>query len=536
MANNPIYVVDTNVLIDYPDVIPQPNGKQTTVHESSIDLSGAHIVVPSLVVRELSSFKKENSERGKASRLVLRRLEKISRRQKGTMIDIYKLNEPITMAHSSQKISIFPLHKDFKNCLPYCPSEDDMDGQIILAALSVAFLQLGFKIDGTEDPKNCTAVRYDNVVVLTNDNGLAIRARERGLVASRYGYKYPEPYTGRRDLVVPPELFREFYMKRQISRKDWEAAMPEQKPLVANEFIVMSVARQKDYPREFNRANNPQFRHIGRYDKAEDAIVGLSHIQNAPFKILSDGQATYAEALLHPSISAIVCTGPAGSGKTYLPTVYGIDSCKKRKYINIAIVPCADLGNLGALPGSLNQKMSLDTGPFRNAIRDYLLNEDTYFRHIFEEFRRNATPVDYYLRVKDDEKGEKPEMSLGDMLKAQIDLIWQMFFVNIPVGKAQGLSFSYQLICYDEFQDQSPSKADMLMKRLGKQSKMVFTGDIKQIHAPYLDEHNNGIVYVSREFYNDPEVARVSLLAKEVERHGLVKRIAERQEKRQRGR
>lgn len=29
MANNPIYVVDTNVLIDYPDVIPQPNGKKS---------------------------------------------------------------------------------------------------------------------------------------------------------------------------------------------------------------------------------------------------------------------------------------------------------------------------------------------------------------------------------------------------------------------------------------------------------------------------------------------------------------------------
>ena len=69
----------------------------------------------------------------------------------------------------------------------------------------------------------------------------------------------------------------------------------------------------------------------------------------------------------------------------------------------------------------------------------------------------------------------------------------------------------------------------MLIKRLGQDGKMVITGDIRQIHAPYLDENNNGIVYVLRELHDDPMVARVSLLEVEVARHKLVRMIAERQ-------
>ena len=98
-----------------------------------------------------------------------------------------------------------------------------------------------------------------------------------------------------------------------------------------------------------------------------------------------------------------------------------------------------------------------------------------------------------------------------------------------PVEKARGLDFAHEIVLYDEFQDQSPSQADMLIKRIGKGGKIVITGDIRQIHAPYLDENNNGIVYALRELYDSPMVARVSLLEEEVERHDLVKMIASHQ-------
>ena len=55
-----VYVVDTNVLIDYVDII-QTNGSGDMLEEPTIDLSEAHLVIPTAVIRELSSFKNEKS-------------------------------------------------------------------------------------------------------------------------------------------------------------------------------------------------------------------------------------------------------------------------------------------------------------------------------------------------------------------------------------------------------------------------------------------------------------------------------------------
>ena len=55
----PIYVIDTNVLVDYPDIIPSEHGA-ATLDEPTMDLSKAHIVIPTAVTRELSSFKKRD--------------------------------------------------------------------------------------------------------------------------------------------------------------------------------------------------------------------------------------------------------------------------------------------------------------------------------------------------------------------------------------------------------------------------------------------------------------------------------------------
>ncbi|MBR3055865.1 PhoH family protein [Candidatus Saccharibacteria bacterium] len=520
-------VVDTNVIVDYPAIIPGMSEGQPD--EPTIDLSNAHIVIPSAVVRELSSFKKENSERGKTARMVLKYIREVAEGEISSLEHIYSLSA-VHMPNSNQLMSILPVHKDFKNCLPYSPSDEDMDGQIILTALAAKMILGGYRADGTADPKSVMSLPCDdNVILLTNDNGLAIRARERGIVTSRYGYKYPAPYTGRRDLVVSKDLFTYFYSEKEVDREIWEDEMPLEQPLVANEFIAMRLENPNDYPLEFLTSGNPYFRHIGRYDAKQDKIVGLKYVSQAPFQVLNDGQAMYAEALLDPDFSAVICTGPAGSGKTYLSTAYGISACQEMKYMGVAVVPCADYGTLGALPGGLNEKMILDVGPIRNAIRNYILSNNPHIKRELEKARRRGL-----LMSLDEYIDGKPERSLNDIVNEYVNIVYQLFR-NIPVEKARGLDFSHEFVLYDEFQDQSPSQADMLIKRIGKGGKLVIMGDIKQIHAPYLDENNNGITYASRELYNSPMVARVSLLEEDVERHDLVKMIAERQARRNRG-
>lgn len=522
LCDRPLYVVDTNVIVDYPGIIPGLLENQP--EEATIDLSGAHIVIPSAVVRELSSFKKENTERGKTARVVLKWIREMAESSISNMESSYRLCAAIEVPGCDQVISILPVHKDFRKCLPFCPSDDDMDGQIILTALAAKLLVNGKAVDGTESASVIARLHDSRVTLLTNDNGLAIRARERGVVTSRFGYKYPAPYTGRRDLIVPKDLFTYFYSEKELDMELWTEYMPLEAPLVANEFISMRLENPRDYPLEFVTSGNPYRRHIGRYDKCLDKIVGLRQVSKAPFQVLNDGQAMYAEALLDPDFAAVICTGPAGSGKTYMSTAYGIAACQAMTYMGVAVVPCADFGTLGALPGGLNDKMILDVGPIRNAIRNYLLDTNPHIKKELEKARRNGM-----LMSLDDYANGDSGRTLNDTVNGYIDMIYRAIFRNIPVEKARGLDFAHEIVLYDEFQDQSPSQADMLIKRIGKGGKIVITGDIRQIHAPYLDENNNGIVYALRELYDSPMVARVSLLEEEVERHDLVKMIASHQ-------
>ena len=169
-----IYVVDTNILVDYVDIIPGSSSRQP--EEPTIDLNEAHLVIPTAVIRELSGFKKEKSERGKAARVILRRIRKMVENQSNSIREIYELEAPLLNTERKQKISILPVHKDFRNCLPFYPSDEDMDGQIILAALAAAFIKKGLPIDGTADRELVKNFEPSDVILLTNDNGLAIRA------------------------------------------------------------------------------------------------------------------------------------------------------------------------------------------------------------------------------------------------------------------------------------------------------------------------------------------------------------------------
>ena len=382
-----VYVLDTNILIDYPNVIP--NGDIAKPEEPTIDLSGKHLVIPSAVIRELSSFKNEKTERGKTARVILKRLRKYAELEHLSLNQSYHMKDPIVI--SGQTLSILPVHKNFTDVVPFHPSDNDMDGQIILTALAAAFIVNDLPLHSishqTIDDLGDNTPFFEKVVLLTNDNGLAIRARERGLLTSRYGYKSPPPYIGRRDLTVPNELFETFYCcGLRIEGDTFRKMIPKEPRLIANEFIVMYPEHPKDCP-QYDFENDPYFSNVGRYDAVEDAIVPLKFIRSLPVKPLSVGQAMYAEVLANPTIPAIICTGPAGSGKTYMATVYGYNACVVGQYIGVAIVPCENTNKLGALPGDLSAKMDPQVRPFKNALRNYLLKEDPSFKKEIENLQ-----------------------------------------------------------------------------------------------------------------------------------------------------
>ena len=525
VLNRPIYVLDTNVLVDYADVLPGEGSRQPI--NPTIDFSDAFIVVPSVVVRELSNFKKESSDRGIAARKVLRRLRSLAEKENPTMEDVYRLNT----LDDNHRIAVLPVDKNFHRALPFYPSDEDMDGQIILTALSVVALKRSLPIDGVTVNHSMATMQAGDVVLVTNDNGLAIRARERGLLTMRYGYQYPEPYTGRRDITVPKELFEEFYTGGYISLETWTNYMPDEPELVANEFLVMTPEND-EYPMGYDPSCSWDYCNIGRYEVREEAIVKLRYLRDFPVGVKNAGQAIYAEALMDPNVSAVVCTGPAGTGKTYMATVYGYSACRNGEFIGVTVVPCDCKNTHGYLPGDLDEKMDPDVQPMKNALRNYLLNEDSKYRKELGNLKKFGTGSEGRKKAKSqggcDEEGDS-KRSLKVKLADHVDLIWSNWFSNIPICFARGRDFAHELAIFDEFQDQTVSQADTLIKRLGQDGKIIITGDIKQIHAPYIDETSSGLTYASRILMDSPMVAQVSFTEEEVIRHPLVKTIALRQ-------
>lgn len=542
MSANKKYVVDTNVLIDYPDIIPSDDGI-AKFSEPTVDLSGAHIIIPEVVIQELSSFKKEHSERGKAASAILKRLRAIFELEG---IDIMNIKPMLSSAYylkscvivGDRRFSVLPIHKDFKKSLPFSPDRDDMDGQVLLATIAVEFIYQMIPVDGTAKKEDVEdLVPTGSVVLLTNDNDLPNRASCRGVLTSRYGYKPPAPYTGRRKMKIPKDLFWYFYDNGKVEMDIWNMMMEDAayeetwEPFVANEFIIMELEDAGDYPPTMLELGNPYYKHIGRYDAESDSVVGLSHLSEFPEPIMNDGQAIYVEALMNPDFPAVICTGPAGSGKTYMATVYGYQACKTGEYIGVAVVPCASQSKIGALPGSLNEKMDPDVQPLKNALRNYLLKTDKSLKAELKELRAHGAEVPHPRTPEEIEAGED-NRSINQKLCDRVNAIWDAWFSNLPIENARGRDFSYEVALYDEFQDQNAKQADTLIKRLGMNGKIIITGDIGQIHAPYLDESNNGLVYASQLLYNNPMVAQVHFTEEEVIRHPLVKMVAERQKAR----
>lgn len=560
----PIYVLDTNVLVDYPDIIPGENVDKPK--NPTIDFAGAHLVIPSAVVRELSSFKRESSDRGRVARKLLKRLRGLTKKDKsGKWWWSYKMDNPIVLSDDGLTLSILPVHKDFKRSLPFSPSEEDMDGQIILAAISASYITFGKSNDGKDEALRNEDEAFKTysgrrVIVLTNDNGLAIRAHERGIATDRFGYECQAPYTGRRDLVVPNELFKMLYFGRRVERADFERLMPEEPKLVANEFIVMKPENNEGCSL-YDPDCDPFFTNVGRYDYYEEAILPLKFVPSFPVTPQSVGQAIYAEALADSNISAVICRGPAGSGKTYMATIYGYMACRIGQYINVAVIPCEGTHKLGALPGDLDDKMDPQVQPLKDAIRNYLLKEDPTLKRELTILRKYGASCESEIELleKECQCEEEPtakngteengnaksrrkkrregrnkngnKKSIKTMVDERVNLIWRNWFSVLPIENARGKDFALQLAIYDEFQDQNISQADTLLKRIGANGKIVITGDIEQIHAPYLDETNNGLVYASSILYDDPMVAQVCFAEEDVVRHPLVKLIAERQRK-----
>ena len=194
-------------------------------------------------------------------------------------------------------------------------------------------------------------------------------------------------------------------------------------------------------------------------------------------------QETYFNYLNNDTNKIIISTGPAGTGKTLFACQKAITQMKAQEIEKIIITrPVVTVEEeIGFLPGSLIKKM------------------DPWTKPIFDIF------LEFYS-------------------KSELDLMLYNGKIEIcPLAFMRGRTFKNSFIIADEMQNSSPNQMKMLVTRLGENSRMVITGDLKQTD---IIKENGLYDFVSRmEGYHTDLIKLVKLENHDIERSEIVKTV-----------
>lgn len=512
------YVLDKSTLLACPEVIPSFDCDTDEIfkewsHSAWDDFHHAYLIIPTSVIEELNAISPENEVYYYIARQVLRRLRRLIEKVK-FVSDEEKTNKLKTAIYFPQQENLFTVFPNTRSLSFFGNSGlKDPVGQLL----------------GAVDSAKRHAM-IENLVLLTNDEAIAIRARATGTATASLASKAPT-YTGRREVTVPFELYEDFMSSNcGISLETWQQFMPDEPRLFANEFIVMTPKLgQNGY--DVLKSKFEEYRNIGRFDCKSQRIVHLYYIHNlTTIRPKNAGQAMYLEAINHPDISVVVVTGSAGTGKTFLSTVCGKELHESHRFLQCITIPCAiDFQRAhGYLPGNFDEKIEPNIAPFKNALKNYLKLTDEKFKNAVA---RSNDPKNLDSKREEDpgtgtkKKGDKKSANanLSNDIEKSADKLYRECYKTIAVEAARGLDFADTFVIYDEFQDQGPREADTLLKRLGNNVKAIIAGDIEQVHQEGLNRQNNGISFIKHYITDLPMVAQISLGKVEVVRSDFVK-------------
>jgi len=197
-------------------------------------------------------------------------------------------------------------------------------------------------------------------------------------------------------------------------------------------------------------------------------------------------QEDYVCNLYDYSRNIIFATGPAGTGKTLLAVLAAIKAFKEGNIKKIVLTrPAVEVDNErhGFLPGDLNAKMEPWTKPIFDILQEHFSTRE-----------------------------------IAKMLEEQILEI-------SPLAFMRGRTFKNSWIIADEMQNATPNQMKMLLTRLGEESRMIITGDIKQTDRK---EGENGLIdfdALMNKFGNSPYIYWVKFDRADIERHPAVAEI-----------
>lgn len=177
------------------------------------------------------------------------------------------------------------------------------------------------------------------------------------------------------------------------------------------------------------------------------------------------------------------CTGPAGTGKTFLAVVIAAQALLSNQYERLILTrPAVEAGEkLGFLPGDLQQKIDPFLRPLYDALYEFI----------------------------------EPEKMSNLMERGIIEVA--------PLAYMRGRTLNNAFVIVDEAQNTTPAQMKMVLTRLGFRSRMVVTGDMTQTDLPLHQQ--SGLAVALKILQQVEGIAVCEFSQKDVVRNPIVQRI-----------
>lgn len=402
----------------------------------------SQVIIPITALNELDNLKKTPGDVGRNARVCIRMLDEISDR--GDITVGVLLDDNILL-----KIDVN------NNIIPdagFGPQSYG-DSQILACAY---YYHIEFP--------------NDEIVLVSNDISLKIKAKARGVDAISYeGERYfiTELYSG----------------LKTVNNSD-----------AANELSTTGKIFSDNYGIDLNYNECVFFEKeniIGR--KVSDRIVEIIK-KSSLWGIYPKNkeQACAMDLILDKTVDLVTLTGAAGTGKTLVILAAALELVINKKEYNKFIIyrPIQPVGNdIGFLPGTLEEKLS----PWFTAVMDGL------------EFLLGSKNRDW---KKDLELWQKKDLvEFG------------------AITYVRGRSIPNAIILIEEAQNISKDEIKTILTRAGTGTKVILNGDLDQIDRNDLDATNNGLVYVIEKFKDDEGAGHITFT--QGERSRLATKAAE---------
>lgn len=420
--NRKKFVIDTSVLLY----------DKKAIHS----FPGNDVILPLQVIDEIDKFKEKPGVIGESARYVNRFLDELrglGRLDEGVLIpEEYSASQTITIKIDEPTA-----------CLPSGLKFERPDNKILAFCVSEV---------NRDDQKP--------LVVVTKDINLRVKCDALGIVSEDYYKDHIEDdnasYTGYTTIMIPKGDLDKFFDDGEISYEENETG------LSPNQFVVMNAM-------ESNTSG------LAVFDG--DRLKSLRHHPGSAmsnFQAKNKEQKFAVEALLDKSVELVTLTGLAGSGKTYVALMAGLDGLQEGRYSRIVISRSIQpVGrDIGFLPGDLGEKMAPWMAPIMDNFRAMMGDKDlTYFQIMMDKGELEVAPLSFI----------------------------------------RGRTFNDAYVIVDEAQNATIHELKTIITRVGKNSKIVLLGDTDQIDTPYIDRLSNGLSIVIHKFRSLKEAAHVHL-------------------------